>query len=118
MINAYEEGAEMIPEEVEDYPRFHSRCGTTLFALVLLLLFLFYLPLQDFPILPRLTFKTLVLPFTLPVAFELVYLAWRDRRFSFLLLPGLWLQRITTKSPDREQLEVAITALREVVPIA
>lgn len=117
-INAFESGAELVPEEVENYPRFHSRCGTTLFALVLLLLFFFYLPLQYLPFSPRVLLKILRLPLAFPIAFELVYLALGDKRFSFFLLPGLWLQRVTTKSPSREQLEVAIIALKEVVPIA
>jgi len=117
-VNAFESGAELIPEEIENYSRFHLRCGTTLFALVLLLLFFLYLPLQHLSFLLRIILKTLIFPFALPIAFELVYLALGDRRFSFLLTPGLWLQRITTKSPDREQLEVAIIALKEAIGIA
>ncbi len=117
-INAFEKGAEMVPEEVDGYPQLHTRCGTTLFALILLLLFFLYLPFQYLPFFTRILLKTLILPFALPIAFELVYLAWRDERFSFFLAPGLLLQRITTKSPHKRQLEVAITALKEVVLIA
>lgn len=117
-INAFEKGALMVPEEVGIYPRFHSRCGTTLFALVLLLLFFVYLPLQAFPFPTRILLKFMVLPFILPIAFELVYLGLRYKRFSVLLVPGLLLQLITTKSPSKEQIEVAITALKEVAPFA
>lgn len=117
-INAFEEGVEMVPEEVEIYPRFHPRCGTTLFALVLLLLFFVYLPLQNFPLLTRILLKTLLLPICFPIAFEIVLLALKDKRFSLFLVPGIWLQIITTKSPSRDQLKVAITALKEVMFVA
>lgn len=118
VINGFEDGAELTPEGLQSYPTIHMRCGTTLFALVLLLLFFLYLPLQGLAFPLSLFCKTLFFPFALPIAFELIYLALRDERFYFLLVPGLLLQRITTKQPDKEQIEVAIAALKEVVGIA
>jgi uncharacterized protein YqhQ len=118
VINGFEDGAELTPDELQSYPTIHIRCGTTLFALVLLLLFFLYLPLQDLALPLSLFCKALLLPFALLIAFEFIYLALRDERFYFLLIPGLLLQRITTKQPNKEQLEVAIAALKEVVGIA
>lgn len=114
-INAFEAGAELVPEEVEIYPTLHTRCGTTLFALVLLILFILYLPFQNTDFITRILTKIVVFPFSLPIAFELIYLAWQDKRFSFLITPGLLLQKITTREPGKEQIEVAIIALQEVV---
>lgn len=117
-INGFEDEAELTPEGLQSYPTIHIRCGTILFALALLLLFFLYLPFQNLVLPLRLFCKTLLFPLSLPIAFELVYLALRDERFHFLLVPGIFLQLITTKQPTREQLEVAIAALKEVVGIA
>jgi uncharacterized protein YqhQ len=118
VINGFEDGAELTPEALQSYPTIHIRCGTTLFALVLLLLFFLYLPFEGLAFPFSLLSKTLLFPLALPIAFELIFLAMQDERFRFLLIPGLLLQRITTKQPDNEQLEVAIAALKEVVGIA
>jgi len=118
VINGFEDGAELTPEGLQSYPTIHIRCGTTLFALVLLLLFFLYLPFEGLAFPLSLLCKTLLFPLALPIAFELIFLAMQDERFRFLLIPGLLLQRITTKQPDNEQLEVAIAALKEVVGIA
>jgi uncharacterized protein YqhQ len=118
VINGFEDGAELTPEGLQSYPTIHIRCGTTLFALVLLLLFFLYLPLQGLALPLSLLCKTLIFPFALPIAFEFIYLALRDERFYFFFIPGLLLQKITTKQPNKEQLEVAIAALKEVVGIA
>jgi uncharacterized protein YqhQ len=118
VINGFEDGAELTPEALQSYPTIHIRCGTTLFALVLLLLFFLYLPFEGLAFPLSLLCKTLLFPLALPIAFELIFLAMQDERFRFLLIPGLLLQRITTKQPDNEQLEVAIAALKEVVGIA
>ena len=118
VINGFEDGAELTPEALQSYPTIHIRCGTTLFALVLLLLFFLYLPFEGLAFPLSLLCKTLLFPLALPIAFELIFLSMQDERFRFLLIPGLLLQRITTKQPDNEQLEVAIAALKEVVGIA
>ena len=118
VINGFEDGAELTPEGLQSYPTIHIRCGTTIFALALLLLFFLYLPLQGLAFPLSLFCKTLLFPLALPIAFELIYFALTDERFYFLLIPGLLLQRITTKQPNKEQLEVAIAALKEVVGIA
>ena len=118
VINGFEDGAELTPEGLQSYPTIHIRCGTTLFALVLLLLFFLYLPFEGLAFPLSLLCKTLLFPLALPIAFEFIYLALRDERFYFFFIPGLLLQRITTKQPNKEQIEVAIAALREVVGIA
>lgn len=114
VVNAYEDGAELSPEGVAGYSRLHPRCGSTLVAFLLLFSFLFFMPSQNLPLLPRLLTKLFLLPLSLSLAFEIILFTYSKPRFAFLLAPGLWFQRLTTREPTLDQLEVAIVALKEV----
>ncbi len=114
VVNAYEHGAELLPEGVAGYSRLHPRCGSTLVAFLLLFSFLLFMPSQNLALLPRLLAKLFLLPLSLSLAFEIILLTYSKPRFAFLLAPGLWFQRLTTREPTPDQLEVAIAAIKEV----
>lgn len=119
-IFCYEAGEELTPENVKKYKRFHPRCGTSfLFIVILLGIAISFLPIfnWDEPILRFLT-KLAILPITVGVSYELIRFAGMHDNIitKILSAPGLWVQRITTKEPTLEEIEVAIHALKSAMP--
>lgn len=117
-INAYEDGADLTSESVSGYSTRHVRCGTSFLLVVMIVaIFIFsFLPTGNF--LARIGGKILLLPLVAGVSYEFFKLAARhlDSGIVRLLVwPGLALQRLTTREPDLDQLEVAIVALKEVI---
>jgi uncharacterized protein YqhQ len=122
-IYAYEMGDELTPERAACHTRFHPRCGTSFILIVALFAILLY-GLSDSlyayitghapALLTRFAVHFSLLPLVAGGSFELLKLSGRTRENAvtrFLIQPGLWLQRITTKEPSADQLEVAIAAL-------
>jgi uncharacterized protein YqhQ len=112
-INAFEAGAEMIPESVTHYSLEHPRCGTAfLLTLVLFSVLLFSL-LGPLPMLWRLSSRILLLPVLAGVSYE--YIRFTANHLNspvvrWLVKPNLALQRLTTREPSLEMLEVSIAA--------
>jgi uncharacterized protein YqhQ len=117
-INAYEAGEELEPEVVQRYSLIHPRCGTAFLLWVMVIavfVFAFFgRPTWYWLIATRI----LLLPVIAGLAYELIRFAGKhqdNRVVMTLLAPGLWLQRLTTREPTLDQLEVSIRALREVL---
>lgn len=114
-INAFEAGAELTPEIVADHSLEHPRCGTAfLLTLVLISILLFSL-LGPMSIFWRLASRVLLLPVLAGLAYE--YIRWTANHISmplvrWMVIPNLALQRLTTREPDQEMLEVAIKAFQ------
>ncbi len=114
-IALYESGEEMTPENAKKYSRFHPRCGTSfLFVMILLGIFAGMLIPTGIPAILRSAIKLLMLPFVMGIGFEFIMYAGKHDNFLIRALsaPGLWMQRLTTREPSLEQLEVAQVALR------
>ena len=116
-INAYEAGAEMTVEEVAKYPRLHPRCGTSfLFIVVLTSVVVFSLVPSD-NLVMRIVYRVLLIPVLAGLSFEVLLLSNKHQDSAVIRLmtaPGLWFQRLTTKEPEPDMIEVAIRALDEV----
>ena len=116
-INAYEAGEELDPETVQRYSLIHPRCGTAFLLWVMVIavfVFAFFgRPTWYWLIVERIA----LLPVIAGLAYELIRFAGRhqNRVVMTILAPGLWLQRLTTREPSLDQLEVSIRALREVL---
>jgi uncharacterized protein YqhQ len=117
-INAYEAGEELEPERVQKFSLIHPRCGTAF------LLWVMVIAIFVFAFFGRPTWywliatRILLLPVIAGIAYELIRFAGKhtgNRILMTLLAPGLWLQRLTTREPTLDQLEVSIRALREVL---
>jgi uncharacterized protein YqhQ len=112
-INAFEDNAELTPETVAQYPLEHARCGTAfLLTLVLLSVVIFSL-LGPLPLGWRLASRILFIPVIAGIAYE--YIRWTAthmhwRFVQILTRPNLALQRLTTREPSLEMLEVSIAA--------
>jgi uncharacterized protein YqhQ len=117
-INAYEAGAELEPETVSRYSLLHVRCGTAF------LLYVMVIAIFVFAFFGRPTWywligtRILLLPVIAGIAYEIIRFAGKHQEntaLRALLAPGLWLQRLTTREPTLDQIEVSIRALREVL---
>ncbi|MGZ8695710.1 MAG: DUF1385 domain-containing protein [Gaiellaceae bacterium] len=117
-INAYEAGEELTPEVTQRYSLIHPRCGTA-FLLWVMVISVFVYALLGRPVWYWLILsRILLLPVIAGIAYELIRFAGKhsdSRVVMTLLAPGLWLQRLTTREPTLDQIEVSIRALREVL---
>jgi uncharacterized protein YqhQ len=117
-INCYEAGDELTPENVQRHSLIHIRCGTAF------LLWVMVIAIFVFAFFGRPTWywligtRILLLPVIAGIAYELIRFAGkhaRNRIVRWTLAPGLWLQRLTTRQPTLDQLEVSIRALEQVL---
>ena len=113
-INAFEGGAELTPENVSKYTLVHPRCGTSFILTLVLISVLFFSLLGPLPLLWRLLTRLLLLPVVSGLAYEYIRFAARhmdDSAFiRALIKPNLALQKLTTREPSEDMLEVAIKA--------
>jgi uncharacterized protein YqhQ len=119
-INAYEAGEELEPQTVQRFSLIHPRCGTA-FLLWVMVIAIFVFAFFGRPAWYWLiATRILLLPLIAGIAYELIRFAGKhtdNRVLMTLLAPGLWLQRLTTREPTLDQLEVSIRALREVLAL-
>ena len=117
-INAYEAGEELKPEIVQRYSLIHPRCGTAFLLWVMVIaifVFAFFGRPHWYWLIAT---RILLLPVIAGIAYELIRFAGKhqdNRVLMSLLAPGIWLQRLTTREPSLDQIEVSIRALKEVL---
>jgi len=115
-IFVLEHGESLTPENAEKFTTLHPRCGTN-WLLVVMIVSIFVFSFLGRPgVIGRIVTRVLVIPIVAGLAYEIIkFLSrYQHNKFAYLLsLPGLLLQRITTREPDRSQLEVAFAALKE-----
>lgn len=125
-IYAYENGDPLEPELIDrKYPTLHVRCGTNFLFIVLFLTILAHLGIDlaiaatdsDPHLLVRIAFRIGAIPLLAGISYEAIKFASRNEKsilFRVAMLPGLALQRITTKPPSLDMIEVAIAAMKAV----
>ena len=116
-IYCYENNEELTVENARKNIRFHPRCGTSFLLIVLIVSILVFSFVPWNNLFMRIILKLLLLPLVVGISYEIIRFAGRHDNsvMRFLLAPGLWLQRLTTREPDDSQLEVAINALEAVL---
>jgi uncharacterized protein YqhQ len=119
-IHALEHDDELTPENVEKYRTMHLRCGTS-FLLIVLVVSIVVFALVQWPAWYYLVLSRVVLvPLIAGISYEIIKFAGRredNRIVRLVMTPGLALQWLTTKQPDRGQVEVAIAALDKIVEL-
>ena len=128
-IHAWEHDEVLTPENVSKYPPEHVRCGTNFLIMVMLLALVVYtvagvlVPAPEgglwIAIAYHVALRVVLLPVVAGLAYEGLRLGARSGDNIFvraLVAPGIWLQKITTSQPDRDQIEVAIRSFEAVVP--
>lgn len=117
-IACFEAGAELTPENAKQYTRFHPRCGTSfMFVMILLGIVVGIILNNVFPNLNRFALsaiRLLILPIVVGLGYEFIRFAGKhDNKVTRALsAPGLWMQRITTREPTEDMLEIAIISLK------
>jgi uncharacterized protein YqhQ len=117
-INAYEAGEPLTVAAVRPYSRQHARCGTAFLLTVVLISVLIFAPFGKPPLLIRVASRLALLPVISGISYEVLRFTARHREKAlvrWLIAPNLALQRLTTREPDDEMLEVAIRALKTVL---
>jgi len=118
VINAYEAGEELVPAKVAPYSLLHVRCGTA-FLLYVMVVAIFVFAFVGQPAWYWLiATRILLLPLIAGIAYEIIRFAGKNATnpaLKGLLAPGMWLQRLTTREPTLDQIEVSIRALKEVL---
>jgi len=114
-IFCYENNVELTPENAKTFGRLHPRCGTNFMFLVMIVSIILFSLTGWESIWQRILYRVILLPIVSGITYELI--KWMGRSTSFLsrtlAYPGLMLQKLTTREPDLEQLEVAIIALKK-----
>src|SRR5512142_515893 len=119
-INAYEAGEPLEPEIVQRYSLIPPRCGTAFLLWVMVVAIFVYAFLGRPAWYWLIVSRIVLLPVIAGIAYELIRFAGKhtgNRILMTILAPGLWLQRLTTREPSLDQLEVSIKALREVLQV-
>ncbi|MBN1356114.1 DUF1385 domain-containing protein [bacterium] len=113
-IFTYEAGLPLTVENARGFSTLHPRCGTAFLLVVMVVaVFVFSLVPSGMPVWIKVASRIVLLPVIAGVSFELIRKAGEsgNRFFRLVILPGIWLQRITTREPDESQLEVGLKAL-------
>ena len=122
-IFCYEKGCKLTVENVKKHSRFHPRCGTSFIFVILIIsvvissaISVTWPELRDKTII-WIAIKILVLPLVTGISYEFIKYAGKHDNFFVKILsaPGLWMQRLTTKEPDEDMIEVALAAFKAVI---
>jgi uncharacterized protein YqhQ len=117
-IAAYEHDEELTPENVDRYSTLHVRCGTNFLLLVMVITIFVFAVFGNPGLWWRIGSRIVAIPIIAGFAFEMLRLGARfpnSKVVHALMVPGLWLQKITTKPPAPDQIEVAIASFHEVL---
>ena len=115
-INCLERGRVLTVDNVASSSRFHKRCGTSFVLLVLLISVILFFFIRTDNLMMRLFIRILLIPVIAGISYEIIRLAGRKSGgiIDLISLPGLWMQRLTTKEPDDDMIEVAIASVEAV----
>ncbi len=117
-IACFEAGDELTPEQAKKHTRFHPRCGTSFMFLTILIGifagFFIKIMIPNLPLWAYTAIRIGVLPVLMGLGYEVIRLAGKHDNIATRIMsaPGLWAQRLTTKVPTEDMLEIAITSLK------
>ena len=115
-INCIEHGMELNIENVRKSSRLHKRCGTSFLLIVMLISIVFFMFIRVDSRIQQLVLRLLLIPVIAGVSYEFIRFAGRyDNWFvNALSQPGLWMQRLTTREPEDDMIEVGIASVEAV----
>ena len=117
-VFAWESGQELTVENVRKYSTRHPRCGTSFILVVMIVSILVFSLLGRPDFVHRVLYKLLLLPVVAGISYEVIRFTGKHQEWTwvqFLSWPGLLLQKITTRQPTDDQIEVAIAAMKKVI---
>jgi uncharacterized protein YqhQ len=121
VIYAYEAGEDLTVENAKKYKPYHPRCGTSFLLIVMVtsIIVFTFIP-KDWSFLYKALSRLVLIPFIAGISYEILRASAKLQEHGFMrliTLPGLLLQRLTVREPDNGQIEVALSALREVLTL-
>ncbi len=115
-IHALENGDPLVVEKVRRYPTAHPRCGTEFLVVVIIISIIAFSIVGKQPILVTVASRIILVPIIAAIAYEVLQFGARhedNRLVRAIITPGIWVQKITTKQPTDDMIEVAIVSLEE-----
>lgn len=116
-INCYEAGEKLTPNNVAHNSRYHKRCGTSFIFIVMVISILVFMLITAEQMWLRFVLRVLLVPVVAGIAYEFIRLAGKSENpvVNILSRPGMWIQKITTKEPTEEMIQVAIISVEAVL---
>ncbi len=117
-IHCFESGLDLTPENAQSFYTLHPRCGTSFLMFVMIIAIIVHVFMGWPNVWMRVGLRLLALPLIAGISYELLKWAGRSNNkvVEILSLPGIYLQKLTTREPNEKQLEVAIAAMKAVIP--
>ncbi len=119
-VNAYEQGAPLEVAAVKEHSKAHVRCGTRFLFVVLLIAIMVFALVGRPSLWLMILSRVLLMPVIAALGYEFIHFGAnhvRNPLVKAVMLPGLWLQGMTTREPDDDQIEVALVALKKAIEI-
>lgn len=115
-INCIESGRELTVRNVMRCSRLHRRCGTSFMLIVMCISIILFFFIRTDSVLLRIAYRLLLIPVIAGISYEILRLAGRSDNLLVKIIsaPGMWLQKVTTREPDPDMVEVAIAAVESV----
>jgi len=110
-IHAYESGDPLTVEAIQVYSPRHPRCGTSFILIVAMVAFVVFLALAPLPFVWQVLARIILIPVIAGLSYEVLKAGANSSWMSWANQPGIWLQRITTKEPSDDMVEVAVASL-------
>ena len=116
-IHCYENGKELTPENAKGFVRLHPRCGTSFLMFVMVISLILFSLLGWPDLVMRIVSRIVLIPVVAAISYEVLQWAGRstNKFVEIVSVPGLLLQKLTTREPDESQLEVAIVSMKAVL---
>ncbi|NLY44331.1 MAG: DUF1385 domain-containing protein [Clostridiaceae bacterium] len=117
-IHCYEHNEELTVDNVRKYTTLHPRCGTSFLLIVMVVSIIAFSFVSWSNVWLRLMYRLMLLPLIAGISYEIIKFAGRNDNVLTRAIskPGMLLQKLTTREPDDSQIEVAIAALKSVIP--
>lgn len=117
VINCYESGDELTPDNAAKHSRYHKRCGTSFLFIVMVISIFVFMFITAEQMWLRFVLRLVLIPVVAGLSYEFIRLAGRNDNafFNILSKPGMWVQKITTKEPNEEMIQVAIISVEAVL---
>lgn len=116
-INCYEAGDDLTPENVAKHSRYHKRCGTSFLFIVMVVSIFVFMFITAKQMWLRFLLRLVLIPVVAGISYEFIRLAGRNDNpvLNALSKPGMWVQKLTTKEPEEEMIQVAIISVEAVL---
>ena len=116
-INCFEAGVPLTPENVKKYSRYHKRCGTSFLFIVMIISIIVFMFISADTAWLRLVIRLLLVPVIAGISYEFIMFAGKSdsKLANALSVPGMWVQRLTTREPDLDMIAVAIKSVEAVI---